>query len=99
MMRSRGPMERDRTLSSVVFPAPVPPEIRQLSLALTAALRNSSISGVMLLLATRFSAVKGRTPNLRMLMIGPSRASGGIIILTREPFDRRASTIGDDSST
>ena len=37
--------------------------------------------------------------NLRMVSAGPSSASGGAITLTREPSGRRASQIGEDSST
>jgi hypothetical protein len=33
------------------------------------------------------------------VMTGPTSDSGGMIALTREPSVRRASTIGDDSST
>jgi len=36
---------------------------------------------------------------LRMVRAGPSMASGGTMTLTREPSGRRASQIGDDSST
>ncbi len=38
-------------------------------------------------------------PNRRIDSTGPSSASGGMIALTREPSGKRASTIGDDSST
>ena len=38
-------------------------------------------------------------PKRRIESDGPSSASGGMIALIREPSGRRASTIGDDSST
>ena len=38
-------------------------------------------------------------PKRRIESTGPSSASGGMIALTREPSGKRASTIGDDSST
>ena len=37
--------------------------------------------------------------NLRMVSAAPSIASGGAMTLTREPSSRRASQIGEDSST
>jgi hypothetical protein len=47
----------------------------------------------------RSSVVKGEAENLRMVMTGPTNDRGGMMALTREPSVRRASTIGDDSST
>ncbi len=41
----------------------------------------------------------GVRANLRMVIVGPVRQSGGMMALTREPSARRASTIGLDSST
>ena len=41
----------------------------------------------------------GPVPKRRIDMEGPSSASGGMMALTREPSGRRASTMGDDSST
>ncbi len=43
--------------------------------------------------------MKGEAENFRIVMTGPTRDSGGMIALTRDPSVRRASTIGDDSST
>ena len=43
--------------------------------------------------------VYGSRENFRIVTVGPRRASGGMIALTRLPSGRRASTIGDDSST
>src|SRR5205085_1117647 len=47
----------------------------------------------------RSLAVYGSAENFRMVSTPPWMASGGMIALTREPSGRRASTIGDDSST
>ena len=43
--------------------------------------------------------MKGEAENFRIVMTGPTSDSGGMMALTREPSVRRASTIGDDSST
>ena len=43
---------------------------------------------------TRSSASYGSAANLRMVSVGPSIASGGMMALTRLPSGRRASTIG-----
>ena len=84
---------------NVVLPAPVPPEIRMLMRARTAAASTSSISGEMLFSSTSASAESGPVPKRRIDSAGPSSASGGMIALTREPSGSRASTIGEDSST
>jgi hypothetical protein len=81
------------------LPAPVPPEIRMLILARTAAARTSSMSREMLLFSSILSAVSGLVPNRRIETAGPSSASGGMMAFTRDPSGSRASTIGDDSST
>ena len=47
----------------------------------------------------RSSIVYGSRANLRIVSVGPSSESGGMIALTRLPSGRRASTIGDASST
>ena len=44
-------------------------------------------------------AVMGSRPKRRIERHGPSIASGGMMAFTREPSARRASTMGDDSST
>ena len=48
---------------------------------------------------TSWSSVSLSFLNLRMVSAGPSIASGGAMTLTREPSGRRASQIGEDSST
>jgi len=98
-MRSAAGIKPESTLSSVVLPLPVPPEIRMLTLAWPSACSTSTIGGVRLRLASRFSMVSGLTAKRRIDRIGPSIASGGMMAFTREPSGRRASTIGLDSST
>ncbi len=48
---------------------------------------------------TSWSRVSLSFLNLRMVSTGPSMASGGAMMLTREPSGRRASQIGEASST
>ena len=98
-MRSSFGMNDDRTLSVVVLPEPVPPQTNTFRRASTAARRNSNMSGVAVPNRMRSSTVKGEAENFRMVMTGPTRDSGGMMAFTREPSVRRASTIGDDSST
>ena len=93
-------MKLDSTLSSVVLPAPVPPLIRQFRRALTQCAeevehRPRSAPGS----ATRSLAFSRSAGKRRIDSSGPSTASGGMIALTREPSARRASTIGELSST
>ena len=45
------------------------------------------------------SSVSRFFENLRIVTSGPESESGGMITLTRLPSGRRASTMGDDSST
>ena len=65
---------------------------------LTAVCRNSSMSGDMEPKRIRSSPASLRLRNLRIVMLGPFSASGGITALTREPSARRASTMGELSS-
>ena len=90
----------ERMFRNVVLPAPVPPEIRMLIRARTAGrqhfhhLRRDALQ--------LHQLVGGQRPRFRnggWTCDGPSSASGGMIALTREPSGRRASTIGEDSST
>lgn len=46
----------------------------------------------------RSCTVKGVRANFRIVSVGPVKASGGMMALTRDPSPRRASTSGDDSS-
>src|ERR1039458_8823867 len=97
-MRSDSGIKDERTLSRVVFPAPVPPETAMFNRAATAASRNSRMPSVQVRLRTRSSPVSGSLENRRMESAGPSMAIGGITALTRDPSGRRASTMGHDSS-
>ena len=97
-IRSSLGMNEDSTLSVVVLPEPVPPETKTFRRASTQAFRKSNISGVAVPKRMRSSTVNGEAANLRMVMTGPTRLSGGMMALTREPSVRRASTIGLDSS-
>ena len=47
---------------------------------------------------TRSSACSGLRENLRIVMVGPTSDSGGMIAFTRLPSGSRASTIGELSS-
>ncbi len=96
--RSVGGMNDDSTFSNVVLPEPVPPETITFSRVRMQARRKSIISGISVPNDTRSSTVKGSRANFRIVTVGPSTASGGMIAFTREPSGRRASTIGDDSS-
>jgi len=70
-----------------------------LSRALTMASKTCAMEAVRVLLATRSAILSGSTPKRRMESTGPSRASGAITALTRDPSGSRASTRGEDSST
>ena len=89
---------RDSALSSVVLPEPVPPEIRMLSRQRAAIFSSVAIAGEMLPLAAIVSSVIVFLENLRIEIDAPSIASGGMMMLTRLPSGRRASTSGRDSS-
>ncbi len=70
-----------------------------LSRALMQASMSIAISGVNALKLSKSSSLRGLAPKRRMDIDGPSRASGGMMALTREPSGRRASTMGEVSST
>src|SRR5215467_14848254 len=97
-MRSLFEIYEDRILRKVVFPAPVPPEIKTFRRAFTQPRIRSSIGWISDRFAIRSSAVTRWRPKRRIERHGPSTDKGGMIALTREPSARRASTIGDDSS-
>src|SRR5438067_12738901 len=92
-------MKFESTFRVVVLPEPVPPlttiEIRER----TQARMKSAISLFMVPKVTRSETLYGTRENFRIVMLEPCTASGGITMLTRDPSGRRASTIGDDSST
>ncbi len=97
-IRSSAGMNDDSTLSIVVLPVPVPPEMSTLRRPTTQAWRNLATCGDMLPKPMRSSTVYGSAENFRMVRKGPPMARGWMTALTREPSRRRASTIGVDSS-
>ena len=76
------------------MPEPVPPEMRMLSRARPAIFSTVAMSMEMLLCRAITSRVISFLENLRIEMVGPSMASGGMMMLTRLPSLRRASTSG-----
>ena len=70
-----------------------------LSLPFTQAARNCADLAVRVPNEIRSLIVYGSRENFRIVSVGPFRASGGMIALTRLPSGRRASTIGEASST
>ena len=98
MMRSPSLMKLDSTFSSVVLPAPVPPDTMTFRRQAMVACRKSSIGCVSALSVTRSSAFSRSAGKRRIDSSGPSTASGGMMAFTREPSGNRASTIGLDSS-
>jgi hypothetical protein len=89
----------DRMFSSVVLPAPVPPEMTMLMRGLDRGGQHFHHLRGNALQLTSWLAARGPVPKRRMDSEGPSSASGGMMALTREPSGRRASTMGEDSST
>ena len=98
MIRSPAGTAAESALSSVVLPAPVPPEITMLSFARTNARSSRSVGPSSEPMPTSCSSVNRRGKR-RIVIVGPRSASGGMITLTRSPVGSRASTIGLDSST
>ena len=100
MVISRSPtgIRLDSTLSRVVLPEPVPPETIMFLRCSTAIRRKAIIAGEALPFSVSVSGVITRRLKRRMVMVGPFRATGGMIALTREPSASRASTSGEDSS-
>ena len=98
-MRSSSGIAVESAFSSVVLPEPVPPEMRMFSSACTQRSRNSTASVVSVPSRIRSSRSSRLLLNFRIVTSGPLSESGGMMALTRLPSGRRASTIGDDSST
>ena len=97
-MRSSSGIKLDSMFSRVVLPLPVPPQTTTLALALTQASKKPSIPKEADPKSIRFSARSGTLENLRMVMVGPLSAKGGMIAFTREPSFSLASTMGLASS-
>ncbi len=70
-----------------------------LTLPRTQAARKVPAAGVSAPNEARSASVYGSRENFRIVSVGPRSDSGGMIALTRLPSGRRASTIGEDSST
>ena len=98
MIRSPGGTAADSALSSVVLPAPVPPEITTFSRARTNAFSSSTVAASTEPSSRSWASVNSRGKR-RIVSVGPRSASGGMITFTRSPVGSRASTIGLDSST
>ena len=97
-MRSSSGMNDESTLSVVVLPLPVPPEMTTLSRPRTQASRNADACSLIVPSRIRSSMENASAENLRTVRKGPPIARGWMTALTREPSGRRASTIGVDSS-
>ena len=91
--------EAGERVEQVVLPEPVPPQIRMFSRAFTQAFSSSSMPSVSDSCATRSSALQRIAAETADREQRPVDRHGGMAALTREPSGRRASTIGDDSST
>ncbi len=98
MIRSPAGTAAESALSSVVLPAPVPPEITTLSRPRTNAFSRSTDGSSIECMPVSWASVNSRGKR-RIVSVGPRSASGGMITLTRSPVGSRASTIGLDSST
>ncbi len=97
--RSVGSMKAVMQFRSVVLPDPVPPEISTLHREAPITPSTRAPSGLIEPHSTRFFIVSLSFRNFRMVRVGPSRARGGAMTFTREPSGRRASQMGEDSST
>src|SRR5256885_4532767 len=95
-MRSSPGMNADIAFSVVVLPVPVPPETRMFSLPFTQEARNCAAFGEIDPNEIRSFIVYGSRANLRIVSVGPFRASGGMVALTRLPARRRAATLRGD---
>ena len=98
MSRSPSGISLDNAFMNVVLPAPVPPLMRMLSRAFTPMLNSSAIAGESTWCSAMSARLVPRITKRRIEIAAPSSASGGMMMLTREPSGRRASTIGLDSS-
>ena len=95
---SRVEMYEDRAFIKVVFPAPLPPATMTFSRPRTQARRNCRASGLTDECRRSSSGDRGSRRNFRTVSTGPTRESGGMMALTRDPSGSRASTMGDASS-
>ena len=99
MIRSPLGIQLDIPFNNVVFPLPVPPDIKMLYLAFTSIFKNCAISSENASLSHSHSSVIGSLANFRIVIVAPSIEIGGKIIFTLEPSSNLASTIGFFSFT
>ena len=97
--RSSGAMLPDSAFRIVVLPAPVPPDTTTFNWARVATSSIVAMSRCIAPLRASSSTVKPPLRNRRIEIAAPSMASGGAMMLTREPSGSRASHIGLSSST
>ena len=97
MMRSSGNTKPDSTLSRVVLPLPVPPEMRMLQRARTAAARKSIMSCDIVPFPRRDSGSAMSFRNLRMDSVGHG-VTGGTVAWIRLPSGMLPSSCGFISS-
>src|SRR5256714_2977935 len=98
-MRSSPGMNADIAFSVVVLPVPVPPEMRMFSFPFTQEARNCAAFGEIDPNEIRSFMVYGSRENFLIVSVGPLRASGGVMAVTRGPAGRRAASIRDASAT
>ena len=89
----------DIAFKKVVFPEPVPPQIKILYPAITISFSISAVSCVIVCHSTRCFIVIASLKNFLIVTIGPFIATGSKTILTLEPSSNLASTIGEASFT
>lgn len=94
MTRSSCGIKFDIAFRNVVFPEPVPPQMKMLYFAFTSISSTCATSGVMDPYRRSICTVIGVLENFRIVTIAPFREIGGSTTLTREPSGRRVSTIG-----
>ena len=98
-MRSCPSISADRALSMVVLPAPVPPETTTFRRTRAASSSRVAIARCIAPPRTRSAMPRPSRRKRRMEMAAPSMASGGTMMLTRDPSGSRASHMGLSSST
>ena len=97
-IRSVAGMNEDNTFRVVVLPEPVPPDTRIFNLAWTHAFKKSAISRLKVPNWIKFSTDITELANFLIVTHGPFKDNGGMMIFTRDPSAKRASTNGEASS-
>src|SRR5690625_7625149 len=83
-------MADDKIFNKVVFPLPVPPEIKMFFLDCTASVRVKTIGVLRVPLSIKSCQLPIVCLNFRIVITGPFRARGGKTICTLEPSANRA---------